>query len=133
MTQNSLPSGNFTMEGSWQTLFSGKLGHGTASAFSLDMNQLIFKSHGSGLSSTFSKRMNSTRESAVPKDFGDGFLTSKLVQRVNPAKYLLSLPSRNGFCQHSMFGGIARSGLSLMLRATGMFCGFDHVAPLSSL
>ena len=97
------------------------------------MNQLILISCGSGLSSTFSNRMNSTRESAEIHAGVACLRTAKLVQRVNPAKYLPSLPRRSGFCQQSMFGGMAESGLSLMLRATGMFCGFDHVAPLSSL
>ena len=133
ITQNSRPSGSFTIVGSWQALTSGWPGNGTASAFSFAANQLIFRSCGSGLSSTFSKRMNSTRESAEIHDLVGFLRTAKLVQRVKPAKYLPSLPSRSGFCQQSMLGGMFGSGLSLMLRATGTFCGCDQVAPLSSL
>ena len=77
--------------------------------------------------------MNSTRASAERQSLVGFLLTAKLVHRVKPAKYLPSLPSRSGFCQQSMFGGMLGSGLSLMLRATGTFCGADQVRPLSSL
>src|SRR5262249_6261894 len=98
-----------------------------------EASQVILISAGSGFSSMFSNCMNSTRESADTHDLVGFFRTAKLVQRVKPAKYFPSTPSRSGFCQQSMFGGIVGSGLSLTLRATGTFWAFDHVAPRSSL
>lgn len=81
----------------------------------------------------FSKRMNSTRASADIHDLVGLGVTAKLVQRVMPARYLLSLPRRSGFCQQSTLGGMVGSGLSRMLRRIGTFCGADQVLPLSSL
>src|SRR5262249_1451131 len=61
ITQKSRPSGSLTMPGSWQVLTLKPAGsNGAARAFVPDESHDSFRAATGGLSSTFSKRMNST-------------------------------------------------------------------------